>query len=339
MWWRRFLLSGFCGLLLVLGVFSTPTNALTLTIGVKPTGVEYANPEVQCSGPLYDEGWWDATIGNRSYCEITPSGSSTTNTELPLRGIRTKNSYAVEEGKYYTIYLETRNNSGSVGNSSPMLWTVQPSPSDYFSLVGLSTEYDQTGLTDNFNGPIIDQWYSNMYAITIKALKSGTTRFQLGNTTQILVMSRLATVTGEYKFQTRINRIVEYDPDTSTEDAMNNAFENNRETEQEEIQNASDEAENGANEAGDGAEQATQSLLDTITSIIGAITTAQPTNCNISLNITGRFNAGNLNLCNAPNEIRNVISVFILVPLTLGVLHLAYSLISQYLDRIRKEQE
>lgn len=304
---------------------SFPANAITLTLGVNPTGTEYANPEVQCSGPDYNDPFTDATIGNKTYCQIDPPTNVSDGFEL--RGIRTKNTYTVEEGKLYTIYLELRNNSGTIGNSKPMLWTVQPFPSDYFSLVGLSTEYTQVGLargaTDTFEYDF-DEWYSDMYAITVKALKSGTTRFQLGNTTQILVTSRIvsAQYSPTYKFQVRMNRIVEYNADSTIQQSVENALESQQKKEREELEDTQSDAETSADDSSDDAESQGTTLLAAFSAFVTAITSASPSNCNLDMDL-GNLDLGVVNFCqlSPPASFQAIASIFMIlffVPLSIA---------------------
>lgn len=124
----------------------------------------------------------------------------------------------------------------------------------------------------------------------------------------------------------------------STSTGVKEGMEEAMEDEKEQIQDASDDAEASADSAGDEAESETESLTEAVGDIINAIRTAQPTNCKITIN-TGHVNLGEIDLCNAPENIRTLISNLLTIPITLAVLHIGYSIIMLYLNTIRKEQE
>lgn len=124
------------------------------------------------------------------------------------------------------------------------------------------------------------------------------------------------------------------------EQAVENGVENAQENEKEQIQDASDEAEEEADDAGAEAESNTQSLLQAGSSIIDVFRNAQPSDCLIRINMgNNRLDTGTVDLCNAPTEIRNIITTILTIPITIGVLHITHSLIMIYIDRIREEQE
>lgn len=96
----------------------------------------------------------------------------------------------------------------------------------------------------------------------------------------------------------------------------------------------SDEADNASGEA----ESNTTNLTTAIGQVIDAFRNAQPSDCNLTMNM-GNFNLGTVNMCNAPSQILTTINLFLGIPLTIAVLHIAYTTLTRYLNAIRKEQE
>lgn len=120
---------------------------------------------------------------------------------------------------------------------------------------------------------------------------------------------------------------------------IESAIENQREDEKEEYEQQQEEVDSGADDAGEEADQATSNLIDTASSIIEVIRDTPATNCNIRIQ-TNNFDTGNINLCDkVPQAVRTTISAIIVIPVTLGALHIAYSLVMLYLNTVRKEQE
>lgn len=112
-----------------------------------------------------------------------------------------------------------------------------------------------------------------------------------------------------------------------------------REEEKIEYEEQQEEVDSSANDAGEEADQATSNLIDTTSSIIQVIRDTPATNCNIRIQ-TNNFDTGNINLCDkVPQAVRTTISAIIVIPVTLGALHIAYSLVMLYLNTVRKEQD
>lgn len=108
--------------------------------------------------------------------------------------------------------------------------------------------------------------------------------------------------------------------------------------EKENLEKATEDAEGSASEAGAEAEEATSNLIETSTNIINAIKDTPATNCNIRIK-RGAFDTGELNLCNAPDEIKTAIGAIITIPVTIAGFRIAYAIVILYLETIRKEQE
>lgn len=122
------------------------------------------------------------------------------------------------------------------------------------------------------------------------------------------------------------------------QNAAETAIENARENEKEEYEEQQEDVNAGAEDAGAEAEEATSSLIDTASTIIGVIRDTAPTDCIIQIQIRA-FNTGSLNLCHVPQEIRNLISTVITIPITIAAIFIIYTFVTTYLDFIRKEQE
>lgn len=128
-------------------------------------------------------------------------------------------------------------------------------------------------------------------------------------------------------------------PSGSSTADIESAIESAREDEKEEYEQQQEEVDSGADDAGKEADQATSNLIDTASSIIEVIRDTPATNCNIRIQ-TNNFDTGNINLCDkVPQAVRTTISAIIVIPVTLGALHIAYSLVMLYLNTVRKEQE
>lgn len=128
-------------------------------------------------------------------------------------------------------------------------------------------------------------------------------------------------------------------PSGSSTSDIESAIESARENEKEEYEQQQEEVDSGADDAGEEAEQATSNLINTASSIIEVIRDTPATNCNIRIQ-TNNFDTGNINLCDkVPQAVRTTISAIIVIPVTLGALHIAYSLVMLYLNTVRKEQE
>lgn len=128
-------------------------------------------------------------------------------------------------------------------------------------------------------------------------------------------------------------------PSGSSTADIESAIESAREDEKEEYEQQQEEVDSGADDAGEEADQATSNLIDTASSIIEVIRDTPATNCNIRIQ-TNNFDTGNINLCDkVPQAVRTTISAIIVIPVTLGALHIAYSLVMLYLNTVRKEQE
>lgn len=111
-----------------------------------------------------------------------------------------------------------------------------------------------------------------------------------------------------------------------------------REEEREEMTNAQDGASDAASDATDEAEAQTQSLMASIVTIIDVFRNAQPSDCKIFFQY-GNFIPGTMDFCAVPDDIRNMISIIVAIPITIAVLHITYTLIMNYADKVREEQK
>lgn len=125
--------------------------------------------------------------------------------------------------------------------------------------------------------------------------------------------------------------------DTSIENAVNNP--EYIQQEKEDLEDAESDAESSAEDASNDAETETQSLMQAIGSIIDVFRNAEPTNCKIPFNLGRGFNGGEIDLCNAPNEVKTIIQTILAIPITLAVLHVAHSMLMLYLNTVREEQK
>lgn len=127
-------------------------------------------------------------------------------------------------------------------------------------------------------------------------------------------------------------------PDSTTVGEVEQAIDNAKESEKEEYEEQQEDVDAGAEEAGEEAEEATSNLIDTASTIIGAIRDTPATNCNIRIQ-RGGFDTGNINLCNVPQSIRTMVGAVITIPITIAALHIVYSFLYTYLVFVRKEQD
>lgn len=94
------------------------------------------------------------------------------------------------------------------------------------------------------------------------------------------------------------------------------------------------DSESGGVASGTSSQNATSSLLSVITSGIGAITSASPTNCKINGNM-GNLNVGNIDLCANPvptfmSLIGSIIAVLVVLPLVIVLFNRFISIIRSF---------
>lgn len=99
-------------------------------------------------------------------------------------------------------------------------------------------------------------------------------------------------------------------------------------------QDAANNSQNSGNTSQTNSQNATSSLLSVITSGIGAITSATPTNCKINGNM-GNLNVGNIDLCANPVPtfmviIGSIIAVLVVLPLVILLFNRFISIIRSF---------
>lgn len=107
---------------------------------------------------------------------------------------------------------------------------------------------------------------------------------------------------------------------------------------EEAMQDSKAEAESTAESAQQEAEAETQNLIQASTTIINAIKDAPTTDCNLRLDF-GNLNLGNVNFCNAPSTLLNIIQPLIDITLILAILNISYNITKMYINYIREFQE
>lgn len=90
------------------------------------------------------------------------------------------------------------------------------------------------------------------------------------------------------------------------------------------------EVNSSAESAGDSIDSATSGLQANISSIIGAFSVAPSSDCLINVN-TGNLNLNQINLCDVPSEVLNLIHTVTALIVTVAVIFISYSLISAVL--------
>lgn len=138
-----------------------------------------------------------------------------------------------------------------------------------------------------------------------------------------------------------VSAIVNAQEDTTsaiedTTDAVNNP--EYIQQEKQDLEDSQTDLSDEATDASGEAESNTTNLTTAIGQVIDAFRNAQPSDCNLTMNM-GNFNLGTVNMCNAPSQILTTINLFLGIPLTIAVLHIAYTTLTRYLNAIRKEQE
>ena len=104
--------------------------------------------------------------------------------------------------------------------------------------------------------------------------------------------------------------------------------------EKQNVQNAANNSATSGSDSSSNSETATSSLLSVITSGIGAITSASPTNCKINGNM-GNLNVGNIDLCANPVPtfmalIGSIIAVLVVLPLVMVLFNRFISIIRSF---------
>ena len=102
------------------------------------------------------------------------------------------------------------------------------------------------------------------------------------------------------------------------------------EEERQEMEDNQEDLEDTTEQVQEDVEDGTSSLTETIGQVVTTIKNAQPTNCNVTINPrANQFELGTINLCNAPQSIRNTIQTVVVIAVTLGVFRTAYTIFNQ----------
>lgn len=143
------------------------------------------------------------------------------------------------------------------------------------------------------------------------------------NNPNMVFLHGTATTEGIWIFQPKIN-FFEY---------QDQSAETLNETKQE-VQDASDASETAGSSSSSDAASGTSSLLSVIGAGIGAITTAQPTNCRINGDM-GNLDVGTIDLCGNPvptfiSVIGSIIAVLVVLPLVIILFNRFISIIRSF---------
>lgn len=124
-----------------------------------------------------------------------------------------------------------------------------------------------------------------------------------------------------------------------TNNALNNVNnslqeQNNRDQQdRDNLENQAQQTESDADSAQQDVESGTASIMSNITSIVGAFNTG-PTDCVVSIQAgaNGSLALNNMNLCSAPESVKNMIHNISSIVVTVSVLWVSYSVLRQFLD-------
>lgn len=109
-------------------------------------------------------------------------------------------------------------------------------------------------------------------------------------------------------------------------------LQNQREEDEQMMEDAQEGAEEGANNSSTNVSSSTGNFMSSIGAVIGALN-SPGTNCDVYMNF-GILNLGNVNLCQIPNGLKNIINGLSTIAITLAVLWTSYKGITTILEQI-----
>lgn len=117
---------------------------------------------------------------------------------------------------------------------------------------------------------------------------------------------------------------------------INDTLEEQNERDQQDrdnLENQAQQTESDADSAQQDVESSTASIMSNITGIVGAFNTG-PTDCVVSIQTgaNGSLALNNMNLCSAPESVKNMIHNISSIVVTVSVLWVSYSVLRQFLD-------
>lgn len=313
--------------LLSLKVYSN-TNALDLSINVKPTGNIIAPVPVRCT-------YIDPADNTQKTSMPSVNGDCQVNTtaitnQIPVNYIKTRYTYAYDSEKIYTAIFSTTN---SVLQPNQTLWTISTLRSAFNILSIEKVSSDRaTDVCVTYTNPnpgiqsecVLGDFHSHsdFYEIVFSPKSSGSYYFTIGNTSgSPATLFLVPTGTNFY-----IDLIAEYEISNADEE-MNEKDNEDRSN----IESQSSDTDSEANEQGDEATQTGTSLFNAFSQLLGALTNVNGNTCTLPAMQVYSLNLGNMNLCqyDIPPQIMALVSVgmvFIIIPLGINLVKRMISL-------------
>ena len=324
--------------------FSSDANAINFTMELAPTGVEYTNPDVQC---LYgaNVSWFNSTGTDTKWiCNNPPS-----NWNGDINSVRTVNTYHVEEGNYYQIMLQLRNNNRDATIPNPIFWNFYND--ENFTQVGLETYYDDTRQSYQYcqytyessgtNGFYkvnstacyeTDLTYNSLVIFTVRANSTGDYKFRIGNDTAVLVRANYTGLGSAGGYSTAFNfgmkKITEF---TSSGTAQ---MIERDEQDRQDLENQVSETSSDASSSQSDAQSTGTTLLGAFSGFISALTSATPSTCVMDMDL-GNLDMGNVDFCeldppNGFSAIGSILLILFCVPLSIATARKIISLFRSF---------
>lgn len=306
-------------------LFSADTEAITLTTELKPTGTFWQEVPISCyvAGAWYNSQYWSC-----------PNSSYPNTWDGDTYAVRTQNTYPVIEGNYYQLHLVLRNPNGNPDiGINPIFWNFNTSGDftpvaleEYYvdekaNISSCTYSYSTSGNTTHITSTNClehDIFYNKIYVFTFISNISGNVRFQLGNTSSVLVSSNRSGLTGPYAYNYTfgLRKIVEFEPSGAS--AMN-------EKDDEDRSNIESQQESSSYDSGESASEATETgttLLGAFSAFVSALTSATPSDCTLDMDL-GNLDMGEVDFCelDPPAGFSALASVFLIlfcVPLSIA---------------------
>lgn len=325
-----FLKSSFLFLFLLLSsllIISKNVSAANLSINVEPTGNKIVPTGMECvylyGTPQADNFCWS----------FIKNGN---NTDY-LSRIATNGTIPTTEGYYYEGIVYIRNQSEIPPD---LLWSIYTT--ENFTVTDLEVITDETQVKEitlsqyssvppvEYSGGMFDYKFSRFYRVTLRARFTGDYQWAFGYTDALFwsYYPQYINYNGSVVYIQEINEYKPADGDSE----MNKKDDQDRS----DIQNQQSTNDSSASSDQSVVQGATQNVFGLIGNIVGAFDTPA-SDCVISITAgdNGAFQLNNINLCDAPPEIRSLTSSIATIIVTVACLFSAYTLITAILNLIR----
>lgn len=312
------------GLLISFIIFSlslnlySNVNALDLNIPVIPTGSMWRPADRmvlrQTNGNLYysnSDGQIQPTLLNSGATQFYDL-KSTINLDFV-------------KDNYYVFGIGLRSNGGITGitwnhntNSNFTIVKWDSLNTELYNRYPYCETYQQYNTSWRCIGSTEPYYTVQWYEITLKANITGSYPLYLGSNSGYLLT--LPSGTSGINFKVLTTDVIEYEYyDTNAAQSEMNEKDNQ---DRDNIEQQSSETDSASSDSSSDAEATGTTLLGAFTAFVGALTNAQPSNCNIDMDL-GNLDLGVVNLCqlSLPQPIPTIASIMLIlfcVPLSIA---------------------